>query len=52
MNYEELLDKMRKRRDYFEALDFQMIKVDYVEMISAVELLLKEVEDLKKDTQK
>ena len=43
MDYQEILERMKKRRDYFDALDFQMIKADYVEMINAMEELLKKL---------
>lgn len=44
MDYENVLRKLKWRRDFFRDIDFPMLKEEYTMAIDAIESLLKEME--------
>ncbi len=44
-NYDEVIERMTKRRDYFSGMEFYQIASDYTTLLSVIESLRSELKD-------
>lgn len=47
MDYDQLLKHLKYRRDYYKSIDFNLNARDLSDAVKAIELLLKENQELK-----